>query len=599
MGKVARIVVLTILLMGVRLGASSSAAPGSEPTAATLEVGTSPNCAYHTIADAIAAANPGDTIKVENTVFVESPLVISEDLTLAGGYNSAHPYSCLTLTGYNHTTVHRSGVTPAPILRIEAAQVTITWFILEDNANGSGLEVDNATLNLEDSIVRNNDSSGLLIYGGSNVALSRAEISGNSANAGGGLSIDGYSHVVADNTVIRENNGWDHGAGLSVQAGSTFTARNDTSIRHNRTVLGCDQGGGIYATGTDTQVLIDGSHVISNTALLQGGGLYLDNGARATIQNGSWIQENIAFGPASGAGGGVYVEGSDSALSVYNSILYSNWADPNGGGIWNESGTLDLDGAVLLANNAAQRGGGLYTSLGPATVRDSVFLSNVATYDSGGAIATDRAALSAHRSFFAGNTSHLEGSAIFVQGANGPAEPPAEIVNCFLVDNTTAAINVQGPPAGGSTLYVEGTSASIVHNTLAHDTPQASFGIYVGDGSDLALVNNIISGFYIGIRRVSMGTGTATSDHDLFYNNTSNYDTGITVVDPVLGDPAFVGGYNYHLTGASAAIDAGVDAGVAVDYDGDYRPWAGGFDIGADEFPDRVRIFLPSIRRGP
>jgi hypothetical protein len=67
----------------------------------------------------------------------------------------------------------------------------------------------------------------------------------------------------------------------------------------------------------------------------------------------------------------------------------------------------------------------------------------------------------------------------------------------------------------------------------------------------------------------------------------------------VLGDPAFVGGYNYHLTGASAAIDAGVDAGVAVDYDGDYRPWAGGFDIGADEFPDRVRIFLPSIRRGP
>ena len=65
----------------------------------------------------------------------------------------------------------------------------------------------------------------------------------------------------------------------------------------------------------------------------------------------------------------------------------------------------------------------------------------------------------------------------------------------------------------------------------------------------------------------------------------------------MLGDPAF--GSNYHLTASSAAIDAGLDAGVAVDYDGDSRPWAGGFDIGADEYPDRERIMLPFIRRGP
>lgn len=599
MGKLARIVVFTILLAGVGLGASSSAAPGPAPTAVTLEVGTSATCAYHTIAAAIAAANPGDTIKVENTVFVESPLVVSKDLTLAGGYHSADPYSCLTLTGYNHTTVRRSGVTPAPILRINSAEVTITWFILENNANGSGLEVNNATLNLEDSIVRDNDNSGLLIDGGSDVTLVRAEVSGNSANAGGGLNIDGFSDVVADNTVIRDNSGWDHGAGVSLRVGSTFTASNNTSIRHNRTVLGCYQGGGIYASGTDTEVLIDASQVISNTALTQGGGLYLDNGAQATIRNFSWFQENIAFGPASGAGGGVYLEGSGSTLNVHDSMFLSNWADPNGGGIWNQSGTVELDRVLLLSNNAAQRGGALYTSLGPATVRNSIFLGNVATYNSGGAIATDRAALSVHRSYFAGNTSDLEGSAVFVDGANGPAEPAAEIVNCFMTDNTTTAASVQGPAATGSTLYVDGTSATIVHNTLAHNTQQASFGVYVGEDSDLELVNNIISGFYTGIRRVSMGTGTATSDHDLFYNNYLNYDIGIVVTNPVLGNPAFVGLGNYHLTAASAAINAGVDAGLTVDYDGDSRPWAGGFDIGADEFPNRRRSFLPAIRRGP
>ena len=505
MGKVARIVVFIVLLAGVGLGAGSSAAPG--PTAATLEVGTSSTCTYHTIAAAIAAANPGDRIKVENTIFVESPLVVTEDLTLAGGYHSAHPYSCLTLTGYNHTTLRRSGVTAEPILRIQGgAQVTITWFIFEQNANGSGLQVENATLDVEDSIVRDNDDSGLRVLDGSDVTLTRAEVAGNAADVGGGLYIDGYSQVVADDSMIRENSGWTHGAGVNLRVGSTFTARNETQIRHNRTILGCYEGGGIYATGPDTEVLIDNSIVISNTALYKGGGLYLDKGARATLQNSSWFQENVGLGPALGAGGGIYVEGSNTTLEVYDSILYDNWADPHGGAIANESGTVELDGAVVIGNNAAQQGGGLYTTLGPASARNSIFLSNVATYDSGGAIATDSAALSVHKSYFAGNTSPLNGSAVYVQGANGPFEPPVDVVNNFLTDNQTVAPpSSEGPPAGGSTVYISGTAAILVHNTLAHSTQQASFGVHVGPSSNLTLMNNILSGFYIGIRRVSGG----------------------------------------------------------------------------------------------
>jgi hypothetical protein len=37
----------------------------------------------------------------------------------------------------------------------------------------------------------------------------------------------------------------------------------------------------------------------------------------------------------------------------------------------------------------------------------------------------------------------------------------------------------------------------------------------------------------------------------------------------------------------------GTNAGVTVDWDGESRPWDGGFDIGADEYPPRVRILLP------
>jgi hypothetical protein len=604
MKRLARMVGLIVLLAGLGLGGGGSAAREPEPEAVLWEVGTSPACDFSTIEAAIAAAGPGDTIKVENTVFDENPLTINKNLTLKGGYNYAGPVACLTLTGFNHTIVHRSGTTPDPILRLDGADVTITWFIFEGNANEAGLEVDGATLDLQNSIVRDNHFNGMYIHTGSDVILNSAEISDNSAGIGGGLWIGGGSHVVADNTVIKDNSGSTDAAGVYVRQGSTFTARNGSSIEHNRTVLGCNRGGGIFATGPGTEVLIDASHVISNTALERGGGLYLEEGAVATIQNFSWIQENGTYGPAVGGGGGVHVDGSggDTTLNVYGSMFYLNWSDPDGAAIWNEFGTVYMDGGILINNNAAQRGGALFTSLGPATVLDSFFIGNVASYNSGGGIATYRSELSVHRSYFKSNTSDLEGSAIYVQGANGAFEPAAEIVNCYLVDNTPTALSSEGLRGGGpygSTLYVEGTEAAIIHNTLAHETQLPHIGVYVGDGSTLKLMDNIITGFDTGIRRPSLGTGTATSDYDLFWNNWLHFDaSGVTVLHPVYGNPAFVSPpNNYHITAASWALDMGADAGVYVDYDGDFRPWLSGFDIGADEWPDRERVYLPFVRR--
>jgi hypothetical protein len=53
---------------------------------------------------------------------------------------------------------------------------------------------------------------------------------------------------------------------------------------------------------------------------------------------------------------------------------------------------------------------------------------------------------------------------------------------------------------------------------------------------------------------------------------------------------------NYHLGRHGAAIDQGVDLGVAVDYDGDVRPYGLGFDIGFDEAVPHF-LYLPLVRR--
>ncbi len=49
-------------------------------------------------------------------------------------------------------------------------------------------------------------------------------------------------------------------------------------------------------------------------------------------------------------------------------------------------------------------------------------------------------------------------------------------------------------------------------------------------------------------------------------------------------NPLFVRPSNYHLRPTSPCIDAGTDAGVYTDLDGQDRPWGAGFDMGADEF---------------
>jgi hypothetical protein len=107
------------------------------------------------------------------------------------------------------------------------------------------------------------------------------------------------------------------------------------------------------------------------------------------------------------------------------------------------------------------------------------------------------------------------------------------------------------------------------------------------------ITDTIVSGYGVGI------TGPAAlEDYNLYFND------GISLFgalsgghsqfgpDPLFADPA---GGDFHLTAASPAINAGVDAGQSTDFDGDPRPIGAGFDIGFDEFV--ARLFLPLIMR--
>lgn len=94
-----------------------------------------------------------------------------------------------------------------------------------------------------------------------------------------------------------------------------------------------------------------------------------------------------------------------------------------------------------------------------------------------------------------------------------------------------------------------------------------------------------------GITNAYPASSTIYADHTLFWANTNN---GLTGSNPVYGDPRLLPD-GYHLGPGSAAIDAGANAGVTTDIDGDARPISAGYDIGADGA--LYRIYLPLVLR--
>lgn len=343
---------------------------------------------------------------------------------------------------------------------------------------------------------------------------------------------------------------------------------------------GC--GGGILVLGTD--VTIANSVVADNVGdTSPSNGLYIGVGGgimayfsdRLTLRDCT-ISGNVAAAASPGLGGGLLL------YSAYGSHVTGNRFVGNSataGATWTGwGGGLALSGDATIDRN--------YFTANHAGVSGTYLLGNAIYSDYGfGTITGNRVRSDAPGSavYLEYHTGTLTGNTVY----GGADEQIVRVVDggpqtTTLIDNVLVA-----GPGAEQVVLAEGYVKAPVTLTMLHNTVvgnRACTGILAGDTTTATVTNTIITQCQTGT--ATEASGSLVADHDLFWEN---FDDGLPGSAAVAGNPSFVNRAfgDFHVQYGSAAIDAGMGAGVTTDLDGDLRTGDAAPDIGADELAPR------------
>jgi uncharacterized repeat protein (TIGR01451 family) len=501
---------------------------------------------YATIQDALDDAAPGDEIRVAQGTYdqvnahggLAQVVHITRSVTLRGGYSTVN--WTIPRPALNPTVIDAAGGGRG-ISISGAASVTVDGFTITGGdaaglggGDGGGIHIYGASVTVRDcEIVSNHTGTGAdgggIYAEDATVSVFDSVVRGNHCGLdGGGICFLNTSGVI-DGNVIEENTTDKDGGGVilmrSVGGGSPAVIVSNNDIVSN---TAAQNGGGLYTA--NVHVTVQGNHILSNTALTaNGGGMWSCN----TLESLLAFEGNTVVGNASpdGQGGGLYLGGEYTSAALTRNVFRDNLA---GGGSTNAGGIdASADGLTLA--------------------------SNVVQDNSGG-----------------------------VGGIDFGSGDGVVMVNNLVVGNAARSGGV------ADAIYINGGSARMDHNTIARNNGLAGRAIRL-DLWNAALMgsNNIIAGHSGTAIRLDDSTVSVDLEASVWgsgdWANGSDW-SGPGTIDVGTAnlwiDPGFAGaeGGDYHLAPSSAAIDAGVDAGVGEDADGDVRPNYDAPDIGCDEF---------------
>ena len=245
---------------------------------------------------------------------------------------------------------------------------------------GSGILANNrVNITMEDgAIIRNNTNSnyelggGILIGNGSTFTMNGGEISGNTANGGGGVAIVGstmvmHDGVISNNSTYRTSGQGSYGAGVYVADYANSS------------------GGDTLFTATPASFEMNGGKITGNKALDYGGGIvtFPQRSQKITINiNNGEISGNKV---TRGSGGAVAAFFGVTELNIKDGTLTENSAQNYGGGVFLYDATnVTISGGTLTGNSAQRFGGGVYLNTDSAVTQTGGSIENNVAYTGGG-----------------------------------------------------------------------------------------------------------------------------------------------------------------------------------------------------------------------
>jgi predicted outer membrane repeat protein len=318
---------------------------------------------FPTIAAAISAAQPGDTIMLESgQTFNEHGLIITKNLNF-----SVFKNGIATINGQDQGPV---------FIIYSGTKVVMQNLIIEngsENGDGGGIE-NSGNLTLNDCVVKSNFANfagGIVSWGP--LTLNGCNFTDNTAYIDGGA-------ICCSNTLIVK----------------------DSAFSNN-----IAKEGGAGAIWNDGKSNITGSTFTSNTAKENGGGAICNYETTLAVNGCNFTSNN-----ATGRGGAIYND--EGTLNVRGSIFTSNNVTTDGGGaIYSDYGALNVTGSTFTNNNANYGGGAIYNIISTLIVNDCTFTSNSAPSYYGGAICNCDGNLTVNHSTFTSNSATSGGGAIY------------------------------------------------------------------------------------------------------------------------------------------------------------------------------------------
>ncbi len=312
------------------------------------------------------------------------------------------------------------------------------------------------------------------------LTVRNAVISDGQAVRGSGIFVSQGSMFTGTNLVFEDNEATapaatDGGGALYLDAGTTGSVSSSTFSGNSATGTS-GSGGAVFNNGGT--LTIASSSFAGNSANRAGGAIEAA-GASTTTITGTDFTDNEA-GSAPGNGGAFHISGTGSA-TVTGGTVSGNTASREGGGFWNNTGTMTLSGIAFTGNQAlgdstatgAPVGGGAVFNNGGTLVTTNVTASgNSASGErgSGGAFMSSGGTMTVTGGTISGNTANRAGAGIESAGAT------TTLARVTVRNNDIPAASAM--PGNGGGVHAGGGSLTISGGTYADNDATEGGGIW-------------------------------------------------------------------------------------------------------------------------